>query len=289
MTTFVAGTTITSDWLNGVDDTVNVLLNGATTTTVARQALGFESENISVGATTPVLHSTVGEMTSNRILGQYSYKSGTTTGPYFMDYDGDSDIDATDVTKISSLGQYVTTGITDANISMAYGCAYGTKKAGIGFVSGTALDAQRLQVSVTPTGLADINAVLFGYATTGPRILAQNISLYGDLPNTLDYIATTHRFTGNILVGKTITDAGSTGAQTINKTAGSVNFAAGAGTGGLIVTNNLCTEESIVVATVATNDTTLKSVCVVVFNGSFHITANANATAETRINWILIN
>lgn len=69
--------------------------------------------------------------------------------------------------------------------------------------------------------------------------------------------------------------------------AGTVNFAAGATT--LVVTNTLVTVNSIVVATVAANDATMKSVQAVAAAGSFTLYANAAATAETRVNFLVIN
>lgn len=86
---------------------------------------------------------------------------------------------------------------------------------------------------------------------------------------------------------KTITAGGTTGAQTINKPAGSVNFAAASSS--LVVTNSLVTANSVIICTVATNDTTMKSVAVVAAAGSFTLHANAAATAETRVNFIVIN
>ena len=96
---------------------------------------------------------------------------------------------------------------------------------------------------------------------------------------------------GNAILGlylsKTITSAGTTGAQTINKATGSVNFAAAATS--LVVTNSLVTTSSVIVATVGTNDTTMKTVNAVAAAGSFTLTANAAATAETRVNFVVLN
>ena len=86
---------------------------------------------------------------------------------------------------------------------------------------------------------------------------------------------------------KTVTAGGTTSAQTINKPIGSVNFAAAATS--LVVTNSLVTTSSIIICTVATNDATMKSVLVVAGSGSFTIHANAAATAETRVNFIVLN
>jgi len=93
--------------------------------------------------------------------------------------------------------------------------------------------------------------------------------------------------TGDIAVSKTITAPATTGAQTINKTAGSVNFAAAAAS--LVVTNSLVTTNSIILATVATNDTTMLSVQAVATAGSFTLYANTAATAETRVNFLVVN
>ena len=91
----------------------------------------------------------------------------------------------------------------------------------------------------------------------------------------------------NIVVNKTITAAGTTGAQTINQTSGSVNFAIAATS--LVVTNSLVTTSSVILATVASNDTTMKSVQAVAAAGSFTLYANAAATAETRVNFLVLN
>jgi hypothetical protein len=92
---------------------------------------------------------------------------------------------------------------------------------------------------------------------------------------------------GKIEVMKTVTAGGTTGAQTINKSLGTVNFAAAATS--LVVTNNLVSTSSIVIATVRTNDTTLKSVQAVSGAGSFTLYGNAAATAETSVGFIVYN
>jgi hypothetical protein len=94
-------------------------------------------------------------------------------------------------------------------------------------------------------------------------------------------------FNGDIRLDKTVTAGGTTGAQTINKPIGSVNFAAGASS--LVVTNSLVTTSSVITATVGTNDATMKSVAVVAAAGSFTLHANAAATAETRVNFHVFN
>jgi hypothetical protein len=122
------------------------------------------------------------------------------------------------------------------------------------------------------------NENVFGYNATG---IGSNSCVLGSSAVTKCQIF------GDIILDKTVTAGGTTGAQTINKTVGSVNFAAAGAS--LVVTNNRVTTASIIVATVATADATMKSVVAVAAAGSFTLTANAAATAQTRVNWIVIN
>lgn len=90
-----------------------------------------------------------------------------------------------------------------------------------------------------------------------------------------------------LFLDQTLTAGGTTGNQTINKSAGSVNFAAAATT--LTVTCNKCTTSSIVVCTVLTDDATATIKNVVPGAGSFVITLTAAATAETRVGFWVLN
>lgn len=87
--------------------------------------------------------------------------------------------------------------------------------------------------------------------------------------------------TGAWTVYGTDTAAGTTGAQTINRPSGSVNFAAAATT--LVVTNSLVSATSRVFCSIATDDATATIKNVVPASGSFTITLTAAATAETRV------
>lgn len=55
------------------------------------------------------------------------------------------------------------------------------------------------------------------------------------------------------------------------------------------VTNPLVRADSVIVATVATNDSTMKTVLAVAAAGSFTIYANAAATGTTRVNYMVMN
>ena len=93
--------------------------------------------------------------------------------------------------------------------------------------------------------------------------------------------------TGDVSLGKTVTAAGTTGAQSVSKTTGRVNFAAAAVS--LVVTNALCTVNSIIQCTIATNDATAAAVKAVAGAGSFTIYLGTAPTAETAVNFTLTN
>ena len=159
----------------------------------------------------------------------------------------------------------------------------------------TGANAQRyLADGTTPTTSAD-NSTYVGALTkasangvTNENVFGYNATGIGSNTVCIGSSAITKcQVYGDIVLDKTVTAAGTTGAQTINKTVGTVNFAAGATS--LVVTNNRVSTPSVIIATVATNDTTLKSVIAVAASGSFTLYANAAATAETRVNFIVIN
>jgi hypothetical protein len=98
----------------------------------------------------------------------------------------------------------------------------------------------------------------------------------------------TTQLNANIQVEGTVTPALTVGAQEINKMCGTVNFAAAAST--LVVTNSRVTTSSLVICTIRTVDATATAVTSVVpAAGSFTITLNAGATAETSVGFLVIN
>lgn len=87
---------------------------------------------------------------------------------------------------------------------------------------------------------------------------------------------------------RTITAAGTTGARTINKMAGTVNFAAAATS--IVVTNNQVNTSSLIFTTIRTADATCTFVkSTVAASGSFTITLNAGCTAETSVGFWVTN
>jgi hypothetical protein len=121
----------------------------------------------------------------------------------------------------------------------------------------------------------------FGPTVAGSKILAIGNGTQFDISGGISV--------AQIILDKTITAAGTTGAPSpaINKSSGSVNFAASATS--LVVSNSLVTVNSVIQCTVASNDATMKSVAIVAAAGSFTIYPNAAPTAETRVNFTITN
>lgn len=92
---------------------------------------------------------------------------------------------------------------------------------------------------------------------------------------------------GAIILSKTITAPATTGAQTINKSTGRVNFAAAATS--LVVTNSLATADSICHVTKATNDATMRLGACVAAAGTITIYADVAPAAETAVNFTVTN
>jgi hypothetical protein len=141
--------------------------------------------------------------------------------------------------------------------------------------------------SAATSGIVELDSLLSG---VGPSAIALESRFGGGrvlVATTTDDGVDVLQVNGGVAIAKTITSAGTTGAQTINKAAGSVNFASAASS--LVVTDSLVNANSVIICTVATNDTTLKSVQAVATSGSFTLFASAAATAETRVNFVVIN
>ena len=137
-------------------------------------------------------------------------------------------------------------------------------------------------------GLEDGMAIT--YSNAGIPTIAGTLRAFLHTPTSANLAAAVTDEIGSgslVLFDKTVTASGTTTPQTINKNTGAVNFAAADAS--KVVTNSLVTANSIIVATVATNDSTMKSVQAVAAAGSFTLYANAAATAETRVNFLVIN
>lgn len=91
-----------------------------------------------------------------------------------------------------------------------------------------------------------------------------------------------------VILDKTITAGGTTGARTINKNLGTVNFAAAATA--ITVTDSQVTTSSLIFTAIRTADATCTFVkSAVPGSGSFVITLNAGCTAETSVAFLIMN
>lgn len=172
---------------------------------------------------------------------------------------------------------------------------------GIGTSSPTATGGNKLHVyeSTAASIRATVEAGNTGYNSAIRLISAKDWFVQGNgnlasNPGRLSFIQNTDSVTPlelsssqGIVFTKTITAAATTGAQTINKTSGSVNFAAAATS--LVVTNSMCATSSVIHCTIATNDATAADVKAVAAAGSFTIYLTTAPTAETRVNFLITN
>jgi hypothetical protein len=134
------------------------------------------------------------------------------------------------------------------------------------------------------------NVAHIGATTTGATARVLQLDFGGTTTAAISIPITSGAVTfsdGGVALGKTITAGGTTGDQTINKSSFTVNFAAAATA--ITVTNSLVTANSNIICTVQFNDTTMKSVVAAPGSGSVVLTANAAATAETRVGCVIHN
>lgn len=144
---------------------------------------------------------------------------------------------------------------------------------------------------LTPSTVGAANEVYFGgngAAGAGINTIAgQSITFAVANTGVASFTSDVATFLTNVALSKTITAPGTTGAQTINKTTGRVNFAAAATS--LVVTNSLVTPNSIITCNIATADATAADVKAVAGTGSFTIYLGAAGTAETAVEFRVTN
>lgn len=141
-------------------------------------------------------------------------------------------------------------------------------------------------------GLRQRSTFMVGWSSSSSDYSSVDTTLFRGAAGRVDVCQANSSTPGDIkvrsyLVDATNTAGGTTGNQTINKGAGTVNFAASATS--LVVTNSLVSTSSLVFCTIRTNDTTAVIKNVVPAAGSFTITLNAAATAETSVGFIVHN
>jgi hypothetical protein len=178
-------------------------------------------------------------------------------------------------TDVASTMRWDISGLTTAAANFQVGRqTSGTANLSFSILKGD--NTNNIQTNFTGFSNSYINALagnLFVGATTG---VAEKLSVTGNIYST-----------GKEIFDATMTAGGTTGNQTINKPSGSVNFAAAATS--ITVTNSFVTVNSIIAATVMTNDGTAYVKNVVPGSGSFVITLGAAATGETKVGFVVAN
>ena len=148
---------------------------------------------------------------------------------------------------------------------------------------GTITSAKLAPSSVTSTAISDsaITATKIAPGSITGESLTTGTSALSQSLGTSEHPWVT------IAIAKSITPTGTTGHQTINKSSGSVNFASGAAS--LVVTDNLVDTNSVITATIATNDATADGLRIEKAAGSFTIYLKVAPTKETRIDFHVWN
>jgi hypothetical protein len=140
----------------------------------------------------------------------------------------------------------------------------------------------------------DYNVTLTSYNYQSSTVAPQAISFiatgstgsFRNLFATLDLTTPTVNVTSNLKLSNSISVA-ATGSYVSNTIAGQALIPSGQTT--VIITNSLVSANSIVIATVASNDATLISAKAIVTPSTITLIGNATATADTKVNWMVIN
>ena len=248
-------------YLTTLSDTLaTVTARGATTLS---NVIHGDTTGGTVGST-GVPGTALGTIKSARMMGKYTNAGGM--GSYYMDYNSEGTVTLTDGSALASLTTTINCSgnITEANALPAFGTSFGSKNAGMGFISGTQTDILKTVVGLAPVNTGAVNAVLLGYLVNGPRILIQDNDIGGTTAtNIITHIATSHNFVGAITQGgNQVLHAGNYTSYSPSLIGGSAS-----GTWGIAITGNAAT---------ATTLQTARTINGVSFNGSANITLPAS-------------
>lgn len=226
-TTFTSGTVIASTWLNDVNN-VTYTVSGGGEPGTANSATELKTKR---------MYASPSSTTSS---------GGTLPTAYYFDINSSGDITSADALAALRLASAITAPSTDANVKVAYGSSFGTKKVGVGFHTGTAYDITQASVGTTPTNYnSEVNGVIFGYMSTGARIVVQDQYIGASTSATpaqhvISYVANQNRFVGGFGIGATISVTAST--YTVLQTDFDITFATSAS---CTVTLPIATQENV--------------------------------------------
>ena len=281
-------------------DNAIVRFDGTTGKVVQNSEVTIDDTGNTNFAQTPVLYSGDGTVESGRLLGRYSYRTATPTTAYFYDFNNSNTITSADSLFATKLATLIDSTVTNDNALTAFGTSYGTKAAGVSFVSGTASDVLLASVGSAPLLNADINAVVVGYTSVGPRIAIQNYALNDDTANAISYVGAVHRFypAGTEVAKISSTGLDVTGAATVSTTLGVTGVStltAGAVIQGLTVGRGagaISSNTAVGASALAANSTGTQSVAVggnaLAANLTSNCTAVGHDAAKSNTSGILI-
>jgi len=138
----------------------------------------------------------------------------------------------------------------------------------------------------------NVNLTSYNFNKTTPAppnvsfIATGSTGSFRNLFATLDVTTPTVNVTSNLKLSNSIS-VSATGSYVSNTIAGQAFIPAGQTT--VTITNSLVSANSIVIATVASNDATLISAKAIVTPSTITLIGNAAATADTKVNWMVIN
>lgn len=138
------------------------------------------------------------------------------------------------------------------------------------------------------TGQGTCNIIGGGFRATDPFYTVATVGMWRlNIQDVARFTTDSNQSLNYNKTHRVITPGGTTGNQTIQARSGTVNIAAGQSS--IVVTNVFVDVDSIIYATIRTNDTTALIKNIVPAAGSFTIRLNANATAETSIGFVVFN
>jgi len=248
----------------------------------ARNNLGLGSSNSPAFSTVVAANITGGSSTNSTLTLKSTSASGVTGSDIVFQVGNNGATEAMRILNSGSIGIGGNNPITPLHVfrSAAGGIADVITVANPSTYNNT---AARIVFNLSTLN-STYNAYIAATRTNYPTITATNLGLFtNDGFGNIEALRLTER--GGIQLPSTITATGTTGAQTINKSAGRVNIAAG-GTS-VVVTNSIVSSTSIILAVAATNDSTARVTSVVPANGSFTINTVA-CTAETAFNFLVL-
>lgn len=226
-TTFTSGTTIASSWLNDVN-TVTYTVSGGGEPGTSNSAAELKTKRMFASP-------------SNQPISGPALASS-----YYFDINNSGTITSADSLGALRLVSAITAPSTDANVKVAYGSSFGTKKVGLGFHTGTTYDILQASTGTTPTNYNnEVNGVILGYLATGAKIVIQDQYIGESTSATpaqhvISYVANQNRFVGGFGIGTATSVTAST--YTVLQTDFDIVFATSAN---CTVTLPIATQENV--------------------------------------------